>query len=136
MSDTTIRKTIYVSADRETVWTYLTDAEKLGTWFHPAKADLAIGEDYTLISQNDGDRMCWGTVKEMRAPEYMQWDFTVGPMNGQMSQVEWTLADAPGGTQLTLVHSGLPENAEGFGLVLALDKGWHGFLGNMQQLEM
>lgn len=136
MTDTTIRKSIFIAASRDTVWQYLTEAKLLGAWFHPARSDLADGEDYTLVSQNDGDRMCWGKVTEMRAPDYMRWDFTVGPMNGAMSQVEWTLADAPGGTRLTLEHSGLPETADAFGLVLALDKGWHGFLSNFQGLEL
>ena len=121
MTDTTIRKSIFIAASRDTVWQYLTEAKLLGAWFHPARSDLADGEDYTLVSQNDGDRMCWGKVTEM---------------NGAMSQVEWTLVDAPGGTRLTLEHSGLPETADAFGLVLALDKGWHGFLSNFQGLEL
>ena len=136
MTDTTIRKTIFIAADRETVWRYLTEAERLGEWFHPAEADLSEGADYTLLSQKDGDRMCWGRVTEMRPHDLMRWDFTVGPMDGAMSQVEWRLEEAPGGTRLTLTHSGLPEAPEGFGLVLALDKGWHGFLSQLQGLEM
>lgn len=133
MTDTTIRKSVFLGADRETVWSFLTSAEALGKWFHPAQADLQDGADFTLVSQKDGDRMCWGKVEEMRQPDYMRWAFTVGPMNGVMSTVEWQLDDAPGGTRLTLTHSGLPEDAEGFGLVLALDKGWHGFLLNLHE---
>ena len=77
MTDTTIRKSVHIAANRETVWQYLTRAELLGQWFHPAKTDLCPGADYNLISQKDGDRMCWGTVTEMRAPDYMRWNFTV-----------------------------------------------------------
>lgn len=134
MTDTEIRKSIHIAASRETVWDYLTQADLLGRWFHPAEADLRDDTDYTLLSQNDGDRMCWGKVVEMRRPEYMRWDFTVGPMQGAMSTVEWTLEEAPDGTRLTLEHSGLPQSKDGFGLVLALDKGWHGFLANLQSL--
>lgn len=131
MTDTTIRKSVFLPASKMVVWEYLTRADKLNDWFHPAQRDLEDGQDYTLTNGKDGDRMCWGKVIEMRPPDYMKWDFTVGPMNGQMTTVEWMLEDAPGGTRLSLVHSGLPQDRDGFGLVLALDKGWHGFLGNL-----
>ena len=136
MTDTTIRKSVHIVAEKSTVWRFLTQADLLGKWFHPAQEDLADGAEYTLISQKDGERMCWGKVIEMRAPDYMRWDFTVGPMNGAMTTVEWTLEDAPGGTRLTLEHSNLPQSEEAFGLIMALDKGWHGFMSQIQTLEM
>lgn len=129
----TIEKTIYLAAPRDQVWAFLTEAKRLGEWFHPAQADMAEGASYTLVSQNDGDRMCWGDVQEMRPTDYMRWSFTVGPANGQMSTVEWRLSDAPGGTRLSLTHSGLPSDRDAFGLVMALDKGWHGFLSNLRE---
>ncbi len=78
--------------------------------------------------------MCWGRVQEMQPTGYMRWSFAVGPLEGAMTTVEWRLEPAAGGTRLTLTHSGLPETAEGYGLVLALDKGWHGFLLNLHDL--
>ena len=133
MTATTIQKSIYLPTDRASVWAWLTNAEKLGRWFHPAQEDLSKGAEYLLTSQKDGDRMCWGKVQEMRPVEYMRWSFTVGPANGAMSTVEWELSDAPGGTRLSLTHSGLPDSADGFDLVLALDKGWHGFLSSLRE---
>ncbi|MCA0869658.1 SRPBCC domain-containing protein [Seohaeicola saemankumensis] len=134
MTGTTISKSVYLKASPETVWRHLTDKDLLGKWFHPAQADMTPGADYTLVSQKDGDRMCWGRVEEMLPTTYMRWAFTVGPLGGAMTTVEWQLDDAPGGTRLTLTHSGLPASAEGYGLVLALDKGWHGFLMNLHDL--
>lgn len=133
MTDTTLRKSIYVKADKARVWEFLTKAELLGRWFHPADSDLSEGKDYTLSSQKDGDRMCWGKVIVSQPHDYMKWDFTIGPMAGAMTTVEWHLESAPGGTRLTLTHSGLPTDVDGFGLVLALDKGWHGHLGNLYE---
>lgn len=133
MTDTTIRKTVFLAADKTQVWEFLTRADKLGRWFHPADEDLAEGQDYTLRNGIDGDRMCWGRVEEMRPPEYMKWSFTVGPLDGQLTTVEWQLDTAPGGTRLSLVHSGLPADADGYGLVLALDHGWHGFTLNLHE---
>ncbi|KNG95320.1 SRPBCC family protein [Pseudaestuariivita atlantica] len=134
MTGITISKSVYLPTDPATVWGYLTGAEKLGRWFHPAKADLSDGADFTLVSAKDGDRMCWGRVTGMDAPTRMTWDFTVGPLGGHMTQVTWDLAPAPGGTRLTLTHTGLPDTADAYGLVLALDKGWHGFLGNLHDM--
>ncbi|MCP4206779.1 MAG: SRPBCC domain-containing protein [Shimia sp.] len=133
--DTTIRKSVFLAAPKTRVWAFLTKTDLLNEWFHPAENDLAVGEDYTLRSQKDGDRMCWGKVVEARPHDYMKWDFTVGPMNGDMTTVEWELTEAPGGTRLTLVHSGLPADVDGFGLVMALDKGWHGFLSNLHDMQ-
>ncbi|MGR3714850.1 MAG: SRPBCC family protein [Shimia sp.] len=133
--DTTIRKSVFLAAPKTRVWDFLTKADLLGNWFHPADADLAEGKDYMLRSQNEGDKMCWGKVEEAKPHDYMKWSFTVGPMNGEMTTVEWQLADAPGGTRLTLVHSGLPTDTDAFGLVMALDKGWNGFLSNLHGME-
>lgn len=129
----TIEKSVYLPVPRDRVWAFLTDAERLGDWFHPAETDMTEGQPFTLLSQKDGDRMCWGEVLEMHAPDYMRWSFTVGPANGAMSTVEWRLSDAPGGTRLSLTHSGLASDADAFGLVLALDKGWHGFLSSLRE---
>jgi len=38
--NTTIIKSMFFSLPREIVWSYLTDKDKLGTWYHPAEADL------------------------------------------------------------------------------------------------
>lgn len=125
---TTISKSVHLPSDPQTVWNHLTQPDLLGKWFHPATAPLQDGEDFTLVSARDGERMCFGKVREMQPPHYMKWDFSVGPLNGVMTCVEWHITSTPGGVRLSLEHSGLPEGAEAYGLVLALDKGWHGFL--------
>lgn len=134
MTDTTIRKSVFLAADKARVWDFLTKTDLLRQWFHPADGDLAEGQDYLLSNANDGDRMCWGRVEVMSPVDYMKWSFTVGPLQGAMTTVEWWLDAAPGGTRLTLEHSNLPTDSDGYGLVLALDKGWHGFLGNLHDM--
>lgn len=125
---TNLDKSVHLACDAQTVWDHLTKPDLLGAWFHPSLAPMETGQDFTLVSQKDGERMCFGTVLSMRPPRHMVWDFSVGPLNGQMTRVEWTIEDTPGGVRLTLSHTGLPEAAYAYGLVLALDKGWHGFL--------
>lgn len=129
----TIAKSLYLPAPRKTVWAWLTQPEKLAQWFHGPKKPLADGEDYALLGKDSGDTLCWGKVEEMRPVEYMRWSFRVKPAPDNVSTVEWTLEDAPGGTRLSLLHSGLPGDSDGFGLVLALDKGWHEFLLGLRQ---
>ena len=131
---TQIQKSIHLACSAQVVWDHLTQPDLLGKWFHPATEPLETGKDFTLVSQNDGDRMCYGRVLEMEPPRYMKWDFSVGPLNGQMTTVEWRIENTPGGVRLTLTHHDLPEHAEAYQLVLALDNGWHGFLGQMQTL--
>ncbi len=131
---TTIQKSVHLACDAQTVWDHLTQPDLLGKWFHPALAPMEDGAEFTLVSQNDDERMCFGKVLEMQPPRYMKWDFSVGPLNGQMTTVEWRIDDTPGGVRLSLEHTGLPKGADAYGLILALDKGWHGFLLELRNL--
>lgn len=136
MTDPVITKTVFFAASRETVWAFLTEKDKLGEWFHPAKSDLAEGEDYALLAKGDDGELaplCWGTVLEMARPSHMQWTFTATPLNGLMTKVTWTLEEVTGGTRLTMVHTGLEAaGQDGFGLVMALDVGWDEHFGRMR----
>ncbi|MEM1363506.1 MAG: SRPBCC domain-containing protein [Pseudomonadota bacterium] len=129
----TIAKSLYLPASRKTVWAWLTEPDKLAQWFHAPKTPITDGEDYALLGKDSGDTLCWGKVEEMRPVEYMRWSFNVKPAPHVVGTVEWTLEDAPGGTRLSLLHSGLPEDSDGFGLVLALDKGWHEHLLSLRK---
>ncbi|MGH1466200.1 MAG: SRPBCC family protein [Cognatishimia sp.] len=133
MSDIEINKHLFLAAPRAHVWSYLTKADLVAQWFNLPNADFTLHQEFELTERDTGEILCWGTVREMRPMEFMAWDFTVGPANGHMSRVEWHLSDHHSGTKLTLRHSGLPDTAAGFDLLLALDKGWHGFLDNLYQ---
>ena len=128
MSTTTIHKSIFLDAPRETVWAYLTEKDKLGEWFHPAAADLEEGKPYTLLSDaNDSNsKVCWGEVLIANKPSTLSYTFTVGPMSGSMTTVSWVLDEAAGGTRVTLTHEGIAEAGgdAAMGLLKALDAGW------------
>ena len=132
MTDTVIEKSIFLKATRAEVWEYLTQPDKLAEWFHPPKVPLAEGQPLEMFGATSGDRLSWGDVKEARAPEYLEYTFTVGPMGDAVSTVAWTLSDVAGGTHLHLRHTGLPQGAEAFGITLALDKGWDDHIGRMR----
>ena len=138
MATDTITKTIFINAAPEVVWEYLTKKDKLALWFHPAEADLQIDADYALIEKTtDGctNKLCWGRVLEMQAPSHMVWSFTVNPLQGAMTTVNWSLEATQTGTRITLVHSGIGKAAgeAAMGLLMALDKGWDEHFGALRK---
>lgn len=139
MSNTTIIKTCFFATTRETVWSFLTEKDKLAQWFHPATSDLVEGEDYALVKkEEDGTKVkiCWGTVLEMDKPSTLVYTFTVGPLDSAMTTVTWTLEEIQDGTRLTLKHEGISKAAgdAAIGLLMGLDKGWDKHLDSMRGL--
>lgn len=128
MSTTTIHKSIFLNAPRETVWAYLTDKDKLGEWFHPADANLTEGKPYALFGDaaDSSSKMCWGEVLSAKKPSFLSYTLTIKPLGGAMTTVNWTLEDAAGGTRVTLSHEGIGEAAgdAALGLLMALEEGW------------
>ncbi len=128
MTDTTINKSIFINASREIVWLFLTNKDKLGTWFYPALADLEEGKDYTLVDGvgESKSEMCWGQVLEANQPAYLKYSFTFKPLNGVITTVMWTLEEAAGGTKVSLAHEGIDGVGRdaALGLLMALDEGW------------
>ncbi|MEP3329468.1 SRPBCC domain-containing protein [Sedimentitalea sp.] len=134
MTDTMIRKSIYLNASPEQVWNYLTDPDKLALWFHKPTAPLEQGNELRMYGAESGNLLIWGTVKTARRPSYIEYTFVIGPMGDAVSLVKWTLDPVAGGTRLSLEHSGLPQGAEGFGLTLNLDEGWDEHMSRMRAL--
>jgi len=132
MTDTTIRKSIYLNASKEQVWAYLTDPDKLAIWFHKPKFSLAADQDYAMYGTESGDKLMWGTVLKSTPYDALEYTFTIAPMGDATSTVKWALESVAGGTRLSLEHSGLPQGAEAFGLTLALDKGWDDHISRMR----
>lgn len=137
MSNSTLNKSIFLPASRETVWSFLTEKEKLKQWFLAAETDLEDKQDYALIKTGeDGkvNRICWGSVLEMDRPRHLKYSFTVNDLAGALTIVTWTLETVDGGTKLSLTHEGVSEAAgeAAMRLILALDKGWDEHLGRLR----
>jgi uncharacterized protein YndB with AHSA1/START domain len=128
----TLQKTIYLKADKPTVWGYLTDPDKLAIWFHKPAKTLQAGERYEMFGTDSGKKLMWGEVLAADPYDHLSYSFTIGPMGDAVSTVTWTLEDVAGGTRLSLNHAGLPEGVAAFDLTLALDKGWDDHLGRMR----
>lgn len=132
MTNTTLTKTIILAAPPARVWAYLTEPDLLAKWFHAPKAPLKAGQKLEMFGADSGDLMIWGDVRTARAPELLEYTFCIGPMGDAVSTVTWTLEPIEAGTKLTLKHAGMPEGAEAFGLLAAIEKGWDGHLGTMR----
>ena len=128
----TLTKTIILAAPREKVWDYLTQPELLAKWFHAPKTAITEGQKLEMFGVKSGDKLIWGDVRQARAPEYLEYTFTVGPMGDAVSVVKWTLESVDAGTKLTLVHEGMPAGADAAGLLMAIDKGWDEHMGAMR----
>jgi len=131
MTDTVLKKTIYLKATPAKVWEYLTDPDKLAIWFHKPTQALEEGE-YEMFGTESGDKLMWGEVLVSDPFKRLEYTFSITPMAGQSSSVKWALEEVPGGTMLSLRHEGLPQGEEAFGLTLALDKGWDDHLARMR----
>lgn len=138
MNTTTITKSVFFNASRETVWAFLTDKDKLGEWYHPAETDLTEGEDYNLYRVDETDKkivQISGRVLEMNAPSKLVTTFVIDPFNGNETTVTWILDEAAGGTRLLLTHEGVAEatGEAAMHLLTALDKGWDEHLSDLRK---
>jgi uncharacterized protein YndB with AHSA1/START domain len=128
MSNTKIVKTVFLKAPPAHVWKFLTQADKLALWFHQGESDLTEGGDWALLTNTlgkEGQRMCWGKVVTMKAPEKLVHTFTHNHLEGVETTCTWTLESAKGGTILTLVHEGWDKLEDGaFGMAADHDTGW------------
>lgn len=102
-----IVKNIFIKASPDVVWPYLTDKDKIGTWFHAPVQSFAVNEDYRMHLKNTE---IWGKVLDMDAPNRLVWSFNHNFLNHDTT-VTITLEAQDNGTALTLVHEGFEGSA-------------------------
>jgi uncharacterized protein YndB with AHSA1/START domain len=133
-----IERTIHLKAPRARVWRALTKAEEFGAWFR-VKLDgpFAVGQRVTgRVTYPGYEHVTFEVSVERMEPEtlfaYRWHPYAVDPAVDYSSEpttlVEFRLADAPGGTQLSVVESGFERipagrrdeafrmNSEGWGI--------------------
>lgn len=132
-----LNKSVFFAAPPETVWAFLVEQDKLGTWYHAPEADLSDGQPYQMMkTADDGSRtpLIWGEVLQMEQPNKLVTTFEIEPFNGTATTLTWTLAAVAGGTMLKLAHEGI-ETAAGAAaahLFAALDKGWDAHFADLR----
>lgn len=136
MTDT-LTKSAFFSAPREVVWRFLTDKDMLGDWYHPARNDLAEGQEYELYRKDEGSestRVVWGRVLSANPPSELICTFEIPYLDGGQTTLTWTLDELAGGTKLTLRHDGIgaASGEAADQLLTALDQGWDKHLASMR----
>jgi uncharacterized protein YndB with AHSA1/START domain len=126
---TTIVKSAFFAAPPPVVWSFLTNADKLATWYYQGESDLADGNEYRLLkTEDDGSTsvIVWGHVLEMIPYSRLVTTFTITPLGGNETKLTWELEEVLGGTRLYLEHSGVASAAgvAALGLLQGLDTGW------------
>jgi len=131
----TLTKTIIINAPRDLVWSFLTDKDRLGLWYHAGETSLAEGQDYALGKSDSGGAMIWGQVLTWTPPEKLVTTFCIPNFDGRETTVTWDLSELAGATKLTLTHTGIVEAGGDapLGLLQALDGGWDKHLGDLRK---
>lgn len=128
MSNLKIVKTLFLKAPPAHVWKFLTEKDKLATWFHEGESDIKGVGAWVLLTNSlgkEGERICWGEVLEAKAPERLVHTFTHDWLEGAMTTCTWTLEAVGDGTILTLTHDGWENfEADPFGMGATHDVGW------------
>jgi uncharacterized protein YndB with AHSA1/START domain len=111
-----IEKQVLLRATRARVWTALTDIEQFCRWFGIDKADGAFAPGarlHMVASKEIGGGDFDVFVEQMQAERLFSWRWHPGAQDPAVdyaaeatTRVVFTLADAPGGTLLTITESG------------------------------
>ncbi len=134
----TLRLTRRFKARREAVFEAWTNPEALAAWFGPdgvQTRNFAIeacpGGRFSLeMYEEDGVYPVSGVYREISPPEriVLSWVWGHGELAGLETVVTIELREMEGGTELTLVHEGLPTD-------IARDKHEGGWIGCFTSLE-
>ena len=140
-----IEKKVVIRAPRSRVWRAIAAPEEFGTWFR-MRLDGALAEGKPVraqITHPGFEHVVLDMTAERIEPErYLSYrwhpyaiDTSVDYSKEPTTLVEFTLEEAPDGTEVTIVESGfdripLARRAEAFRMN---DKGWAGQIRNLAQ---
>jgi uncharacterized protein YndB with AHSA1/START domain len=104
-----IEREIIIDASRDRVWTALTEAEHVASWFcGSAEIDLRPGGRATFGWTGEGDFLA--VIERVDDPTVLSYrraqDAGTEPGKGTSTLVEFTLTEVPVGTLLRVVESG------------------------------
>jgi uncharacterized protein YndB with AHSA1/START domain len=88
------------------VWSAISDAAEISTWFIKADFRAEVGYEYTFTHEST---TITGTVLESKPPRILVYTWVLG---GVATTVRWTLHETADGTLLTLVHDGIEAYGE------------------------
>lgn len=106
-----IEREIVIEASVERVWSALTEAEHLGTWFGDAGAEVDLRPGGRIVCTWSEHGTAHAVIERLERPRVfaMRWALVPGQevRPGNSTLVEFTLVpEGPGRTRLTVVESG------------------------------
>src|SRR5690349_4351270 len=106
-----IERTVRIERPVERVWTAITTAEALGTWFgERAEIDLRVGGTATLSwSSGDTARMRIERIEPTTVFGYTWHIYGLPEQDPRRTYVEFTLTPDGGGTTVTVVETGFAQ---------------------------
>lgn len=118
-----VRLTRRLPDDPQSVFRAFTDADALRQWWGPRDFRIEtidfparVGATYRVtLAAPDGSHWAHeGTFVEVEPPRRLvyTWSWTEGPMSDAETLVELTFDAVPGGTLVTVVHSGFTRDVE------------------------
>lgn len=136
MADTDVRITRIYPVGIERVFDAWTDPVVMSSWFYvgdrwsaEVENDLRVGGGYRISMRTDTDMtlVCHGVYREVSRPRRLAFTWNSHLHEGSLVTIE--LKPVTDGTELTLLHTGLP-TAE---LMTAHAEGWMGCLANFER---
>lgn len=111
-------------APPDRVWTALTTTDGITSWLAPS-ATIDARSGGTISLTFDEENHVEGTITEFEPPSRLRHSWVI---NGEAeSVVTYDLEPDGGGTLLTLVHTGLPDEMCG-----GYTPGWHAYLDRLE----
>ena len=135
-----IEREVLIEAPVEVVWSIVTEAEHVGTWFSDsAEIDLRPGGKAVLTWDEHGTFP--GRIERVEPPRFIsfRWARPAGaePEEGNSTLVEFTLSPEGEGTRLQVVESGFSEldgtDEENAEYREGNVEGWQKELGELQE---
>ena len=143
MASDQIQRETMIAAPVERVWTLLTEAEHIGTWFGDAGAEIDLRPGGALVLRWAEHGTVHGEVVAVEPPRRFAYRWAASTAQGDAelvagnsTLVEFTLAPESDGTRLRVVESGfatldVPE-AERVSKVEGNTEGWAQELGHLR----
>lgn len=128
---------IDLPTDPDTVWRLLTDPTALAEWFAPRVE--GSGEPGGTLTFSWGGEMTWNTkVASSERGRLVRWQDDLEAYQQLPPTmpviIEWKLTPGPGGTRLTLVHSGFGDGADWDEMYDGTKAGWTFFIWHLLEV--
>ncbi|MFP2994719.1 SRPBCC domain-containing protein [Spongiivirga sp. MCCC 1A20706] len=132
MKDSLIKQQI-IDHPIDVIWSAITNAEEISSWFLKTDFKPDVGYNYTFNSTGENCSPITGEIKQA-SPYTLVYTWIVVE-NPVETLVTWKLEDINGKTKLTLEHSGISsyESATAIEMFNSFNNGWDNCLNGLTE---